>query len=289
MYNNSSSPALIPNKYSGLQQPETFSAVAGNSLTTTSSPSTQAGGSYSQHRRQVKSLNRLNYLRYIDFYFGNTVFLTLTVNDVYINDSVAIRNARDRVQRWLRRRGVKYYIIAKEYGALHGRLHYHLIIFQFPVKFETNQQARDYKDKFIAPIWRVGFADLERSYNKLGGVFYVVSYTKKGVNLQFSRAFFKERWISNNVYYLVGYNKDTKKVGLYSPLSKIFGAYVSKFDYQVFTNRTVPADVFVLRAAAWRVYNSPPSKDVQLRNYEVFNFRLAQWRWAFDYLNHLWV
>ncbi len=243
---------------------------------------------YSQHRRQVKSLNRLNYLQYIDFYFGNTVFLTLTVNDVYIDNDVAITNARNRVQRWLRRRGIKYYIIAKEYGTLHGRLHYHLIIFQFPVQFETNQQARDYKDKFIAPIWRVGFADLERSYNKLGGVFYVVSYTKKGVNLQFSRAFFKERWISNNVYYLVGYDKTTKRVGLYSKLAEVFGPYVSRSDYQIFTNK-VPASVFALRASAWRVYNSPLSKDIQLRDYVLFNLRLAQWRWAFDYLNHLWV
>ena len=288
MYNNSSSPALIPTIYSGLQQFETFSAVATNSLTT-SSPSTQAGGSYSQHRRQVKSLNRLNYLQYTHFDFGSTVFLTLTISDTYVNDKRAIYNAKKRLQRWLRRRGIKYYIIAKEYGALHGRLHYHLVIFQFPVKFETNQQARDYKNEFIVPVWRIGFCDLERSYNKLGGVFYVVSYAKKGVNLQFSRAFFKERLLSNNVYYLLGYNKDTKKVGLYSPLSKIFGAYVSKFDYEVFTNRTIPAPVFVLRASAWCVYNSPPSQALRVRNYKIFNFRLAQWRWAFDYLNHLWV
>ena len=240
---------------------------------------------YSQHRRQVKSINRLNYLQYTGFDFGNTVFLTLTINNKYINNDVAIVNARNRIQRWLRRRGIKYYIIAKEYGTKNNRLHYHLIIFQFPEQFKNNNRARKYKNKFIAPIWHIGWVDLRQSYNKLGGVFYVVSYLKKGANLQFSRSFFKERLLNNNVYYLVSYDKNTKQVGLYSKLSKIFGAYVSKQDYKIFTNK-LPAPVFDLYSYAWRVFNSPPSQYyLDYRTYLIYQFRLAQWDWSLQFLD----
>lgn len=217
---------------------------------------------YSQHRRFIRSINRLNYLQYIGFDFGRSTAITLTISNDYINNKVAIRNARDRFQRFLRRRGIRYYVVAKELGALNDRLHYHVVVFNCP--FLDMQQV----DK----IWRIGqdikFQEIK---NIRGAIYYIVSYLKKGINLQFSRAFFKERLLSNDVFYTVQYDK---KTGLLSPHG-VYGAYITKKDYNIFKGR-IPSPTFNNYAFAWRIFNNP----------QFFNrYNVGFYSWALKYLS----
>jgi hypothetical protein len=90
-------------------------------------------------------------------------------------------------------------------------------------------------------IWRIGKdIKINEIKNINGGVYYLTSYIKKGLRLQWSREFFKKKIIRNDVFYLVKYNKLTKKVYI----DNIFDApFISKMDYKIFKNR-IPASIF---------------------------------------------
>ena len=176
---------------------------------------------YSQYRRFVKSRSRLNYLQFIGFDFGRCSALTLTISNDYIGDKKAIRNALNRQEDMLRRYGIDKYIIAKEEGELHRREHFHAILFNAP-KLDLQE---------LDKVWRIGQdIKIKEIKNPRGGVFYLTSYIKKGLGLQWSRGFFKEGLLRNDVYYTLDYDKTT---GIITP-DKVFGAYITKSDYFFF-------------------------------------------------------
>jgi hypothetical protein len=186
---------------------------------------------YSQHRRFIKSINRLNYLQFTGFNFGRCTSLTLTISEDFIKDKKAIRNALNRVEDMLRAKAVPYYIIVKELGDLHDRQHYHVILCNAP-----------YLDKFeVDKIWRIGTdVKLREIRNVRGGVYYITSYIKKGLNLQWSRGFFKSGYLSNSVYYLVKYDKATRELFINNVWNS---PSVSKSDYQKFKGRMTSAEM----------------------------------------------
>ena len=200
---------------------------------------------YSAYRRYIKSINRINYLQYIDFDFGRSTAITFSINEDYIDDKKAIRNALCKVEKFLRRKGIKYYIVAKELGEKTNRLHYHYIVFNCPF---IN------KDK-ITKIWGLGWVWLQEVVNYkggiVGGVAYIVSYLKKGLNLQFSRAFFKEGILRNDVYYTVYYDKVFKRVFPHP----IFGTYITKKDYRIFSGRCSASELALLEWYNWKDRN----------------------------------
>lgn len=184
---------------------------------------------YSQYRRFVVSISRLNYLRYIEFDFGRCSAITFTISNDFINYSIMIRNALHRIDDYFRRLGIKFYIVAKELGEETNRLHYHYILINAPYLEPMK----------VSQIWNIGtdikFKEIKNyGYGVAGGVAYITNYIKKGLNLQWSRAFFKEKILSNEVYYLVDYDKKTKKVYI----DNIFNAsFISKKDYRIFKNK----------------------------------------------------
>lgn len=198
---------------------------------------------YSQYRRQVKSMSRLNYLQYIGFNFGRCSAIALTINKDYIDDKKSIILALNRFERYLRRQGIDKYIIAKEQGELHRREHFHAILFDasfIPVSYEMYQgyalehhlflPARELRNN-LDDIWRIGQdIRIKEIKNVRGGVFYICSYIKKGLNLQWSRGFFKESLLRNDVYYMLHYDK---KTGFIVP-DEVFGVYITKSDYNIF-------------------------------------------------------
>ena len=198
---------------------------------------------YSQYRRFVKSRSRLNYLQYIGFGFGRCSAITLTISSAYINDKKSIRYALNRFESMLRRKDIDKYIIAKEEGELHRREHFHAILFDAPFIPVSYQIAREYalvhrlhlseralRDN-LDDIWRIGQdIKIKEIKNIRGGVFYLASYIKKGFYLQWSRGFFKESLLRNDVYYTLDYDKTT---GIITP-DKVFGAYITKSDYFFF-------------------------------------------------------
>lgn len=185
---------------------------------------------YSQKRRFIKTINRLNYLQFIKFNFGRCSFLTLTISNDYINDKVQIRYALIRLEGFLRRNNIHFYIIAKEKGSNTDRLHYHLILLQAPY-LEIEK---------VFKIWRIGHIKIQEAYNSQGGVFYIVYYLKKGLNLQFSREFFKRKILNNNVYYLVKFDKITKETFIDNPFNS---PSISKKDYRIFKSRLTNSEI----------------------------------------------
>jgi hypothetical protein len=186
---------------------------------------------FSQRRRFIKSISRLDYLQWIGFNFGRCSALTLTISNDYIGDKHAIRNALNRQEDMLRRYGVRYYVIAKELGELHNREHFHAILFNAP-KLDLQE---------LDKVWRIGQdIKIKEIKNPRGGVFYITSYVKKGLNLQWSRAFFKNGLLSNGVYYLVKYDKATRQ--LY--INNIWNApFITKKDYDIFKGRMSSAEM----------------------------------------------
>jgi len=202
---------------------------------------------YSKHRRFIRSINRINYLQYINFDFGRSTALTLTISDKFIDDDKAIINGLERVERYLKSIGVKYFIVSKEYGDLNNRLHFHIVAINCPYIEQ---------DK-INKVWGLSTRNVElqeiTDYKGgiVGGVAYLVDYIKKGVNLQFSRAFFKEGLIRNDVYYTVYYDKVFKRV---FP-NPVFGAYITKRDYKIFKGRLSAPELALLEWFNWKDRN----------------------------------
>jgi hypothetical protein len=188
---------------------------------------------YSQFRRYVKSISRLNYLQFANFDFDRSTFLTLTINDDFIDDEKSIRYALNRVECYFRRKGIVYYIIVKELGTKTNRLHYHAILFNVSYLLI----------KVLRRFWRIGNIKIQEAKNSRGGVYYLVSYIKKGLNCQWSRGFFKNEILSNDVFYLVKYDKSTKQVYI----DNIFNSpYVSKKDYKIFKGRLNKSEMALL-------------------------------------------
>jgi len=195
---------------------------------------------YVKHRRFVRSINRLNYLKFIDFNFGRCTALTATISDAFIDDKRAIDNARLQLVRYLKSQGVRYYIVAKEYGDKTNRLHYHYVLFGAPYLEQSD----------VVNSWGIGFVYMQEVKNDLkdefnlqgiqdnnvadGAVFYLSHYLKKGVNLQFSRSWFKDGILRNDVYYLLQYDKDIKKVKLSQLSINFFNnrAFVTKNEFR---------------------------------------------------------
>jgi hypothetical protein len=67
-----------------------------------------------------------------------------------------------------------------------------------------------------------------------GAVFYVSSYLKKGLDLRFSRSWFNDGILRDDVYYLVEYDKDKKVVRLNDYSIKYFDKkpFVTKKEFQ---------------------------------------------------------
>jgi hypothetical protein len=190
--------------------------------------------SYSQYRRFVKSVSRLNYLQFSGFNFGRCTAITLTISNDYIGNKKAIRLALNRFEDMLKRKGIFYYVIVKELGDLTYRLHYHAILFNAP-KLDMLE---------VDKVWRIG-TDIKFQEVKgvRGGVYYLVSYVKKGLNLQWSRGFFKNGVLSNGVYYLVKYNKATSSVYV----DNVFNSpCISKRDYRIFKGRLNKSEMALL-------------------------------------------
>jgi len=202
---------------------------------------------YSKHRRFIKALSRINYLQYINFDFGRSTALTLMISDKFINNEKLIRVRLRRVERYLDSLGVDYYIKGKEYGDLNNRLHFHIVAINCPYI---------YQDK-INKVWGLSARNVELQEIKdykggiVGGVAYLVSYIKKGVNLQFSRAFFKEGLLRNDVYYTVYYDRVLKRV---FP-DPIFGAYITKKDYRIFKGRLSAPELALFEWYNWKDRN----------------------------------
>ena len=202
---------------------------------------------YIKKRRFIRSINRINYLQYINFDFGRSTAMTFTLNDEYINNEKLIRVRLRRVERYLDSLGVDYYIKGKEYGDLNNRLHYHIVAINCPYI---------YQDK-INKVWGLSARNVElqeiEDYKGgiVGGVAYLVDYVKKGVNLQFSRAFFKEGLLRNDVYYTVYYDKATLKVVPHP----VFGAYITKKDYKIFRGRLSVPELALLEWYNWKDRN----------------------------------
>jgi len=202
---------------------------------------------YSKHRRLVKCLTRLNYLQWIGFDFGRCTAITLTIEDKYILNDKLIEQRLQNVERYLKKIGVVYYIKGKEYGDLNNRLHYHMVAINCPYILQ---------DK-INKVWGLSTRNVELQEIKdykggiVGGVAYLVSYVKKGVNLQFSRAFFKEGILRNDVYYMVRYDKATLKVVSHP----VFGTYITKKDYKIFRGRLSAPELALFEWFNWRDRN----------------------------------
>jgi hypothetical protein len=197
-----------------------------------------------KHRRFIRSIGRLNYLKYTKFYFGRCTALTATINDDYIDNPEAIRVARQRLVRYLKEQGVKYYIVAKELGSQTNRLHYHYVIINAP---KLNHEE-------VINAWGIGYVYLQELKNNRieeelsiedvpkpdnvadGAIFYISKYLKKGLNLQFSRSWFRDGILRNDVYYLVEYDKTTNQVKLNDFSRKYFDnkPYVTKNEFASF-------------------------------------------------------
>jgi hypothetical protein len=200
---------------------------------------------FTKHRRFIRSIGRLNYLKYINFYFGRCTALTATISDDYINDKRAIDNARLQLVRYLKDKGIKYYIVAKELGSENNRIHYHYVLINAP---KLNHEE-------VINSWGIGYVYLQELKNKKieeelsiedtpnpndnvadGAIFYISKYLKKGLNLQFSRSWFKDGILRNDVYYLVEYDKTTNKVKLNDFSKKYFNnkVFVTKNEFRSF-------------------------------------------------------
>jgi len=197
-----------------------------------------------KHRRFIRSIGRLNYLKYIGFHFGRCTALTATISDEFINDKRAIDNARLQLVRYLKEQGIRYYIVAKELGSQTNRLHYHYVIINAP-KLSHEE---------VINSWGIGYVYLQELKNKKieeelsiedtpkpdnvadGAIFYISKYLKKGLNLQFSRSWFKDGILRNDVYYLVEYDKTTNQVKLNDFSKKYFNnkTFVTKNEFRSF-------------------------------------------------------
>jgi len=173
--------------------------------------------------------------------------MTFTLNDEYINNKKLIRVRLRRVERYLDSLGVDYYIKGKEYGDLNNRLHFHIVAINCPYIPQ---------DK-INKVWGLSNCNVELQEIKdykggiVGGVAYLVDYIKKGVNLQFSRAFFKEGILRNDVYYTVRYDKTTLKVVPHP----VFGTYITKKDYKIFRGRLSVSELALFEWYNWKDRN----------------------------------
>ena len=199
---------------------------------------------FTKHRRFIRSIGRLNYLKYTKFHFGRCTALTATISDDYINNKRAIDNARLQLVRYLKEQGVRYYIVAKELGSQTNRLHYHYVIVDAP---KLNHEE-------VINAWNIGYVYLQELKNKKieeeliiedtpkpdnvadGAIFYISKYLKKGLNLQFSRSWFKDGILRNDVYYLVEYDKVTNQVKLNDFSKKYFNnrLFVTKNEFASF-------------------------------------------------------
>jgi len=203
---------------------------------------------YTKKRRFIRSINRINYLQYINFDFGRSTAIGLTIDDKFINDGKAIRRGLKRVERFLKGIGSNKFIVSKEYGDLNNRLHYHIVVINCPFIL----QDKINKVWGLSPNRDVYLQEIEDYKGGIvGGVAYLVSYVKKGVNLQFSRAFFKEGILRNDVYYTVRYDKATLKVVPHP----VFGTYIIKKDYKIFRGRLSVSELALLECYNWKDRN----------------------------------
>jgi len=188
---------------------------------------------FTKHRRLIRTIQRLNYLRYTNFSFGRCTAFACGISNDYINNPESIRVARQRFARYLRSKGVRYYVVAKERGSKNDRLHYHYIAFNSPFLDHSE----------VINAWGLGYVYIQEVVNKktkepdiASAVFYLTRYLKKGLNFQFSRSWFKDGIIDNDVYYLIEFDKDTKQVHLNDYSKKFFNKrlFVSKNEFRSF-------------------------------------------------------
>lgn len=166
-----------------------------------------------EHRRFVVAINRLLYLKYFDFDFSNkrTSFITLSLSNLYVGGPKRIHLAKEKVFRLLKRWGCDKYVVAKELGALNGRLHFHIVAFQCPfipatykiyAKYSARRNLNLSERKLrgnLQDTWGLGGTDIEQGYGaENSAVFYLIKYAKKGLRLQWSTGF-------NAVMPLVGF------------------------------------------------------------------------------------
>jgi hypothetical protein len=179
-----------------------------------------------EHRRFIVAINRLLYLKYVGFDFSNkrTSFITLSLSNLYVGDVKRIHLAKEKVFRLLQRWGCDKYVIAKELGALRGRLHFHIIAFNCPfipasydiyLKY-SKRRGLDLSERKLRnnlkDVWRLGRSGIEQGYGaENSALFYLIKYAKKGLRLQWSTGF-------NAVMPLVGfiynvqYNYESREV-----------------------------------------------------------------------------
>lgn len=103
--------------------------------------------------------------------YPNSLFITLTFDDTNLlrfsaNPNSAVRLFLDRVRKRYGKQ-VRHWIVA-EYGTLHGRLHYHGILFDTPLRLDGDELSR---------LWSYGFSYVGYSCDKTAR--YVTKYVTK--------------------------------------------------------------------------------------------------------------
>lgn len=166
-----------------------------------------------EHRRFIVAINRLLYLRYFNYDFSNkhTSFITLSLSNLYVGDPRRIKLAKQKVFRLLKRWGCTQYVVAKELGALNGRLHFHIVAFQCPfipanykiyAKYSARKNLNLSERKLrnnLQDVWGLGRSQVRQGYGRENSaVFYLIKYAKKGLRLQWCSGF-------NVIMPLVGY------------------------------------------------------------------------------------
>lgn len=106
--------------------------------------------------------------------YPNSVFITLTFDDVSLdrfkdNPNKAVRLFLDRMRKRYGKQ-VRHWIIA-EYGTLHGRIHYHGILFNVPKGFNADS---------LRYFWKYGHIYIGYANEKTAS--YIVKYCTKNIN-----------------------------------------------------------------------------------------------------------
>ncbi len=130
--------------------------------------------------RQAKQLNMINKALYFEETHKTSYlyFITLTVNDFYIDEFNNYNTKLDYIQKFIKRlrrcrnsKGDKY-ILVEEFGKLHDRRHFHMIYFT-DYNVTVSQVRR---------CWDYGFIKLDNlsyNYDRRTPILYTLKYINK--------------------------------------------------------------------------------------------------------------
>lgn len=145
------------------------------------------------HRKQADMVNRA--LLEAECYSTPPYFVTLTYDDDHLpsHGELRYKDVQNFFKRWRRdldRKGIPHnirYICAGEYGKLHSRPHYHLVIFNNPFGATELDLVQERKlVESIAKAWSqeqrpIGIIDVQQCHG--GAVQYVTKYMTKKSNV----------------------------------------------------------------------------------------------------------